>query len=212
MKATIYFNELTAWKDELHLLRNIILDCNLIEELKWKTPCYTYKDKNILLLGKFKEYCSISFFKGVLLKDDKQILCSPGENSQSVRMIKFTDCKSIEKLKKIIQAYIYEAIEIEESDAVIDKSKSKEFDLPQELLQSFAKNKKLKTAFESLTIGRQRAYTMFIDAAKQSETKIARIEKYTQRIIDGYGINDCTCGLSKRMPNCDGSHKNIGQD
>jgi uncharacterized protein YdeI (YjbR/CyaY-like superfamily) len=205
--ADNYFDNVTNWKTELRLLRSIVQESNLIEDFKWRMPCYTYQNKNIIMVGKFKDYCVISFLKGVLLKDEKQLLVSPGENSQSVKFLKFTDISTIKKLSKTITQYIYEAIEIEESGLKIEKKQSTAFDLPIELLQAFKTNKALQIAFEKLTTGRRRAYCMHIDGAKHSDTKFARIAKYTQRILDGYGMMDCTCGLSKRMPNCDGSHK-----
>jgi len=206
-KVDEYLRNAKKWKKELVALRKILLDCLLVEELKWGNPCYMYGKSNLILLGEFKESCVLSFIKGALLSDEKGILSKPGENSQSARVIKFTNVKEIIKLESVLKAYIFETIEIEKAGLKVDTSANKELVFPEELQNKFKKDKVFKKAFEALTPGRQRAYNMFFTEAKQSATRDARIEKYTQRILSGKGMNDCVCGLSKRMPNCDGSHK-----
>ena len=208
-KVDEYLNKASQWQEEMQALRAILLDCGLTEELKWRVPCYMYKTSNIILIGAFKEYCTLSFFKGVLLNDVDGILVAPGENSQTVRMIKFTSVEEINEQGSTLKAYIYEAIEVERAGLKVDFKKSTNLIFPQELLDKLKEDSAFKTAFEALTPGRQRAYNLYFSAAKQSNTREARIEKYTQRILDGIGINDCTCGLSKRKPNCDGSHKQL---
>jgi uncharacterized protein YdeI (YjbR/CyaY-like superfamily) len=195
------------WQNEMSTLRNIVLECGLAEELKWRQPCYSYNKSNVLIISAFKDHCVLSFLKGVLLKDTEGILVSPGENSQSVKFAKFTSMDQILKLEKTLKAYIFEAIEAEKSGIKIEKPKSTKLTFPEELHAKFNENKAFKVAFESLTPGRQRGYNMFFTAAKQSKTRIDRIEKYRERIMNGKGINDCVCGHSKKMPNCDGSHK-----
>ena len=186
------------WQQELTLLRSIILDCALTEEFKWKQPCYTYQNKNVLIIGGFKENCFINFFKGALLQDQEKLLVSPGENSQSAKMIKFTNTDQI-----------FEAIEAEKAGLKVELKKDVELVLIEELEEVLKNDSKLNEAFKALTPGRQRAYNIFFSGAKQSSTRISRIENYKQRILSGKGFNDCTCGLSKRMPTCDGSHKNL---
>lgn len=208
-KVDEYLNKLKKWQEELEILRAILIDCMLTEEFKWRVPCYTFNNKNVILLANFKDYCAISFLKGVLLKDTENLLISPGENSQSVKYLKFTNPQEIQKLTPIIKSYIYEAIEIEKAGLKVDLKKSTDFELVEELQEKLKENSKLNTAFNALTPGRKRAYNLFFSGAKQSKTRISRIEKYEERILNGKGINDCVCGLSKRMPNCDGSHKYI---
>lgn len=203
------FLSTAKWQKEMVQLRSIVLECELIEELKWRQPCYTYKDGNILLIGGFKDYCTLSFFKGVLLSDTNALLVKPGENSQTVRMMKFTDVKEILDLKSVIKTYIYEAIEVEKSGVKVDFKESKALTLPDELLLRFDQNPEFKSAFEALTPGRQRGYNLYFSAPKQSKTREARIEKYVPRILNGKGIHDCVCGHSKKMPNCDGSHNHF---
>lgn len=204
-----YLNAVGKWQNELSKLRSILLECGLTEEFKWRTPCYTFQNKNIILLGGFKEWCVISFLKGVLLNDENGILIAAGENSKSAKIIKFTNVEEIIKLKPILKAYIFEAMEVEKLGLKVEVNKNDELEFIEELQQKLDENLEFKTAFENLTLGRQRGYNMFFSAAKQSKTRIARIEKYTQQILNGKGINDCTCGMSKKMPSCDGSHKFI---
>ncbi|MEY2924687.1 MAG: hypothetical protein RLZZ337_1235 [Bacteroidota bacterium] len=198
------------WKDELAALRQIVVDCGLNEELKWRQPCYSYNGTNLIILGGFKDFCVISFFKGVLLNDEHGILKKQGENTQSARVIPFTNVQQIIELEPIIKSYIYESIEAEKLGLKVEFTDNKNINLVEELVGVLNQNPSLKQAFEALTPGRKRAYNMFFEAAKQSKTRLARIEKYIPRIMQGKGMNDCVCGLSKRMPNCDGSHKSLG--
>ncbi|MEC4003760.1 DUF1801 domain-containing protein [Flavobacterium sp. SUN052] len=199
------------WQKELTQLRRIVLDCQLTEEIKWDCPCYTFKKNNVLMLGRFKDYCALSFFKGVLLNDANSVLISPGANSQSVRYIKFKSVSEIIELEQILKTYIYEAIEIEKAGLKVVKKLSSEVLFVEELQNKLNQDSEFKTAFESLTPGRQRAYNIYFSEAKQAKTRVLRIENYTQRILNRKGFNDCICGLSKRMPNCDGSHNNLNK-
>jgi uncharacterized protein YdeI (YjbR/CyaY-like superfamily) len=204
-----FINNATKWQPEIKQLRLLLLDCGLTEEFKWRIPCYCFQGNNVVLIGSFKEYCTLSFFKGILLQDSNGILSKPGENSQSMRFFKFTNLEQIIEQQSIIKAYVYGAIVIEKAGLKVIFKTNTELDLVAELQIAFDKNPALKTAFNALTPGRQRAYNLYFSEAKQSKTRDTRIEKYTQRILNGKGINDCICGLSKKMPNCDGSHKYI---
>jgi uncharacterized protein YdeI (YjbR/CyaY-like superfamily) len=204
-----FLDKAKNWKEESVALRKMLIECGLTEEFKWRAPCYTYQENNIIILHLFKEYCALGFFKGALLEDEHQILSKPGENSQSVRMAKFNSMKEIVKLKSIIKAYIYEAIEVEKAGLKVELTLSKNLVFPEEFQQILDKNQIFKKAFENLTPGRQRAYNLYFSAPKQSATRTSRVEKYVQQILDGKGINDCTCGLSNKMPQCDGSHKQV---
>ena len=203
----IFFSTAKQWRDELSTLRTILLDCNLTEELKWGKPCYMSEGKNIIILQPFKGYCALGFFNGAVIKDDKHILVKPGENTQAGRQIRFTQLQEIIKMKATLKSYIIEAIKAEKSGLKIEPVNRTEIILPDELKQVMNKNAGFKKAFSALTPGRQRAYNMFFSAPKQTKTRETRIEKYMNQIMQGKGINDCTCGLSKKMPYCDGSHK-----
>ena len=202
-----YLDNLKKWQKELRRLRDVIVDCGLTEEFKWSRPCYTYKENNIVLIHEFKEYCAILFHKGVLLNDSKKILIQQTENTQSARQIRFTDISQIEKLKSTIKEYIYEAIEVEKAGLEVKKKNTSDFEVPEELKLKFKEDFTFENAFKKLTEGRQRGYLLHFSQPKQTKTRTSRIEKNQNRIFNGYGLNDCVCGQSKRMPNCDGSHK-----
>lgn len=204
-----YLENLDKWKKELSTLRQIIAKCGLTEDFKWKHPSYSHKKKNILLIHKFKDYCAILFNKGALLKDSKKILVQQTENTQAARQIRFTDISEIIELESVIKEYIYEAVEVERAGLKVKKKTTAEYEIPVELTEKFKTNFALEKGFNKLTEGRKRAYLLHFAQAKQSKTRLSRIEKNTKRIIDGYGLNDCTCGLTKRKPNCDGSHKQL---
>lgn len=182
--------KVNKFRDELSLLRSILLESELYEDCKWGVPCYTINNKNVILLGVFKEFCSINFLKGSLLKDPNKLLVKPGENSQSARYLKYTNTKDILKQKKEISKLIEEAIKIEKSGIKIQKKENIELEFADELLKAFEENKDFKKAFFALTPGRQRAYNMFFNAAKQSKTKETRIIKSMPDIFKGKGLNE----------------------
>jgi uncharacterized protein YdeI (YjbR/CyaY-like superfamily) len=211
VKVDEYISKSKKWKLEMEQLRKIILQCGLVEDFKWRNPCYMFNKCNVVIIGEFKAYCAIMFFKGVLLQDVDGILIQQTENVQSARQIRFTSVQQIVALAPTIKAFIYEAMEIEKAGLKVVLKNTTNFALVTELQNMLHKNKVFNTAFNALTPGRQRAYNLYFSAPKQSKTKEQRIEKYMQRIINGKGLHDCTCGLSKKMPNCDGSHKYIQQ-
>lgn len=192
MKPTV--EELIAknknWKEELTKLRSIVLSCGLTEEVKWYQPCYSYNGKNLIILGSFKEYCGMNFFKGVLLKDEKKILQKIGENTQSAKIIKFTNVRQINDLEGALKDYIKEMIELEKSEVKVTFKKIEEQKIPEELEEFFNQDKDFENAFKTLTPGRQRAYLLHFSSAKQSTTRITRIEKAKPQIFAGKGLND----------------------
>lgn len=178
------------WTEELKTLREIVLKCGLTEELKWSVPCYTFEGNNIAIVSAFKEYCSISFFKGVLLKDTNGILSRQGENSQSGRLVKFTDVRQIIEKASILKEYIAEAIEIEKAGLKVEYKDVSEYEMPEELQNKFDENSSFKAAFNALTPGRQKGYILYFSQPKQSKTRESRIEKCLPRIFVGKGLND----------------------
>jgi uncharacterized protein YdeI (YjbR/CyaY-like superfamily) len=205
-----YLSKVKSWHDELLSIRSILLNVGLTEEFKWGAPCYTYKGKNVLILQPFKEYFALGFFNGAELSDPKGLLVKPGEHTRFGRQLKLTNTQDIVKKTAIIKKFIKESITKDVRTPL--KAEAAPSIEVAELKAVFKKNAALKKAFESLTPGRQRGYLIFFSAAKQSETRFARIEKYTNQILCGKGITDCTCGLSKRMPTCDGSHRLLNKN
>ncbi|MBS2967817.1 YdeI/OmpD-associated family protein [Metabacillus sp. KIGAM252] len=208
-KVDEFLSEAKTWQEEYEKLRKIVLDCELTEEFKWMHPCYTLEGKNIVLMHGFKEYCALLFHKGALLKDAHGILVQQTENVQAARQIRFTNVQEIAEMEATLKAYIYEAIEVEKTGLEVNLKKHTEFAVPEEFQNKLDEMPSLKTAFEALTPGRQRAYLLYFAAPKQSKTRVARVEKYLPQILDGKGLKDCTCGQSQKMPSCDGSHKSI---
>lgn len=171
-------------------MRALALDCGLTEELKWGCPCYTYDGANIILIHIFKEYCAFLFFKGVLLKNEAGLLIQQTENVQVARQMRFVRPDQIVNAIKTIKAYILEAIEIEKSGLKPPLKKTPEFDMPVEFASCLAKDDVLKTAFDALTPGRQRAYLLYFSAPKRSKTREPRIEKCISAILEGRGLKD----------------------
>lgn len=189
-KVDFYFNKAKKWQDEVRKLRNIILDCGLTEELKWGCPCYTFQKNNIVLIHDFKEYCALLFFKGALLHDADGILIQQTENVQSARQIRFTNIGEIIEQEAIIKAYVFEAVEIEKAGLEVAFKKTADFKVAEEFQSKLDGSEVLKTAFEALTPGRQKAYLLHFSAPKQSKTREARIEKWIPQILNGKGLND----------------------
>ena len=189
-KVDEYLSKTQKWQKEFEKLRMIILDCELTEVLKWGVPCYTFQKGNIVLIHGFKEYCAILFIKGSLLHDAKGILIQQTTNVQAARQIRFTNVQEIVAMETTLKAYIYEAIEVEKAGLEVDFKRNTEFIIPEEFQNKFNEIPALKTAFEALTPGRQRAYLFYFSQPKQSETKISRIEKCMMRILSGKGLDD----------------------
>jgi uncharacterized protein YdeI (YjbR/CyaY-like superfamily) len=189
-KVDFFFDKASKWQEEYELLRKIILDCGVTEQLKWGVPCYTFQNSNIVLIHGFKEYCAILFFKGALMQDGKGILIQQTENVQATRQVRFKSVSEISKLKRILKAYIFEAIEIEKAGLKVDLKKTAEYEVAGELQQKFDELPEFKTAFEALTPGRQRGYHLYFSAPKQSKTRVARVEKSIKPILNGKGLND----------------------
>ena len=206
-KVDAFLSKAIKWQEEMEKLRMIILDCGLTEELKWGCPCYTFQNSNIVLIHGFKDYCAILFIKGVLLLDTECILIQQTKNVQAGRQIRFSDISEIVALEVVLKAYVYEAVEVEKAGLEVEFKKNSEQVFPEEFQHKLDEMPTLKIAFDALTPGRQRAYIFCFSEPKQSKTRESRVEKYIPRILNGKGLNDCVCGLSKKQPNCDGSHK-----
>jgi uncharacterized protein YdeI (YjbR/CyaY-like superfamily) len=181
--------KVNTWRIELETLRHLLLETELIEDIKWSVPCYTLNNKNVVILSAFKDYACLSFFKGALMKDSGNVFEKHGESSQVFRLIKFTSPDQIVKQKKLILSYLKEAIEIEKSGKKVELVKNLE-PAPEELLEIFNKRPDLKKAFYALTPGRQRGYIIYFSQPKQSATRINRIEKQIQNIMNGKGFFD----------------------
>jgi uncharacterized protein YdeI (YjbR/CyaY-like superfamily) len=188
-KVDFYFSKAKKWQEELEQLRMIVLDCGLNEELKWGVPCYTFEKRNIVLIHVFKEYCALLFFKGALLNDANGILIQQTKNVQAARQIRFTSVREIVGMEPVLKAYIYEAIEVEKAGLKVNFKKDTD-PVPEEFQNKLDEIPALRTAFDALTPGRQRAYILYFSAPKQSKTRESRVEKYMKQILNGKGLND----------------------
>ena len=189
-KVDWFFKKAKTWREEFAKLRTTILDCGLTEELKWGQACYTFEKKNIVLIHGFKEYCALLFFKGALLRDAKGILVQQTENVQSGRQVRFANLREIVKMETILTAYIHEAIEVEKAGLKVSLRETSEFTVADEFQSKLDSIPALKTAFDALTPGRQRAYLLHFSATKLSKTRASRVEKCMRQILDGKGLND----------------------
>jgi uncharacterized protein YdeI (YjbR/CyaY-like superfamily) len=185
-----YIRKSRQWQEELKELRRILLECELTEEVKWRTPCYTFQNHNVAFIGRFKDNCVLSFIKGALLKDPEGILIQQTPNSQSARIIRFTNVGQVLEKESVLKAYLKEAIEAERAGLKVKFRKVSESDWPEEFRIRLEADPALKKAFEALTPGRQRAYLLHFSGAKQSKTRSARVEKCAPRILSGKGLDD----------------------
>jgi len=189
-KVDEFIKKEKKWQKEFELLRALMLDTDLTEDLKWGVPCYTFKAGNVVIIHGFKEYCAILFVKGALLKDPKGLLIQQTENVQAGRQVRFTGVNEIAKLEVDLRKYINEAIGNEKAGLKVEFKKSTEYTVPEELQIKFDEMPELKTAFEALTPGRQRAYIFHFSEPKQSKTRESRVEKALPQILKGKGLND----------------------
>jgi uncharacterized protein YdeI (YjbR/CyaY-like superfamily) len=189
-KVDLYLSKAKKWQEEFEKLGMIILDCGLTEELKWGKPCYTFQKSNIVIMLPLKEHCALLFCRGALLNDANGILIKPGENTQAARQIRFTNVREIVEMEPILKAYIYEAVEVEKAGLKVNFKKNTELIIPEEFQNKLDEIPALKTAFDALTPGRQRAYILHFSAPKRSKTRESRVEKCMQQILNGKGLDD----------------------
>ena len=177
------------WQKETDKLRQIALDCDLTEEVKWGKPCFTFLKKNVAIVIPLKESCALSFFKGALLKDPKHILKKIGQQ-QTGRWIKFTSLREIAALRSTLKDYLYEAIASEQAGKKVELKKPSEYPIPEELQKRLDDDEVLRSAFATLTPGRRKSYIFHISSAKQAKTRAARVEKCVPTILSGRGFNE----------------------
>ncbi|HWG17857.1 MAG TPA: YdeI/OmpD-associated family protein [Acidobacteriaceae bacterium] len=175
------------WEAEIAEMQRLLAGFGMTEECKWGKPTYTLDGKNVVILQGFKEYFALGFFQGALLKDEKKLLVQLGQ-VQAARVMKFTSAKEIIAKAATIKAYVREAIAVEKAGLRVEKKKTEDFPVPEELTAKFKKDAKFRKAFEVLTPGRQRSWLYHIAGAKQAATRAARIEKAAPAIFAGRGF------------------------
>ena len=197
--------ERKTWKAELTALRAIMLEAGLEETVKWGQACYTDQGKNVVILGTRKEHAVASFFKGALIDEPQGRFVRPGME-RSGRYLPYASPAAVEADREYLLALVAKAVEAERAGLKVPPLPD-EIEYIDELAEHMAADEAFAEAFEALTPGRQRQYNMHFGKAKQSSTRVSRIEAATERIMAGKGLLDCICGHSKRMPRCDGSHR-----
>lgn len=185
-----FIDRAKRWRDETKKLRAILTDCGLDEELKWGKPCYTFQGHNVAIIQGFNDHCALMFFKGSLLSDSHGVLVRPGENSRAAMRIEFRSASEIDELESVLKTYINQAVAVEKAGLKVDFKEAGDLELPDELSTKLDEDHDLAAAFHALTPGRQRAYVLHFSGAKQSKTRVARIEKAAERILAGKGLND----------------------
>lgn len=190
VKIDQYLQNTQQWRQEIEMLRELLLNCGLEETIKWKAPCYMVEGKNVIIIQAFKEYCALLFFKGVLMPDPHGILEKTGENTRVGRQVRFRSVKDVQNKKTILEAYIKTAIEIEKSGKKVDLPKLSPTPVPNEFKITLDEMPALKKAFDALTPGRKRAYLLHFSTPKQSKTRESRIAISIPNILKGKGLND----------------------
>ena len=189
-KVDRYVERATEWRAEQERLRDILLDCGLTEELKWRKPCYSFDGHNIAIIQPFKKILSLMFFKGALLQDADGALADFGEHVRAARRMEFTNLQDINEKEESLRSLVDEAIEVERSGLSVDFEGDRELPVPEELQRQLDKNAALREAFSALTPGRQRGYILHFSGAKQSKTRESRVEQSIPRILEGLGLQE----------------------
>lgn len=187
------------WSSLLVELREYLLESELTEEFKWSQPCYTLNGKNVVILTAYKDFTCLAFFKGSLMNDPEARLISPGEHSRHGRQLRWTSLVQINKDRDVIKEYLAEAIRVEKAGLQVPPG-SPISDIPDELQNAFNEDPPFEQAFFALTPGRQRGYIIYFGQAKQSQTRVNRIDKYRPQILSGLGMKD-TYRLSQKKYN-----------
>jgi len=188
-RVDVFMKKTTTWREEYEILRELAIATGLEEDLKWGQPCYTLNGKNIFLLHSFKEYIAVFFMKGVVMKDPKSILIQQTPNVQAGRQIRFKNLEEIVKAKKVIKAYMAEAIAVEEAGIEVPMKKAAPVEIPKDIAAAMKKIPGLPGAFKKLTPSCQKEYMLYFDGAKKEETRISRVEKYAEKILSGKRMN-----------------------
>jgi len=178
------------WHEERKALRALILDCGLKEQVKWGKLCYAHDEANIVIIYGMKNYCAIGFFKGALLEDENDALVQPGKHSQAMRQLRFKNLTEIKDSENGVTSFIRKALQVEKDGLEVDFGEKDNLDYPEELQDALDGDPELAEAFENLTPGRQRGYVLHVFDAKQSATRLRRIEKNRTSILLGKGLNE----------------------
>jgi uncharacterized protein YdeI (YjbR/CyaY-like superfamily) len=186
-----YLEGMPAWRVEFEALRPVLLRAGLEEEFKWRKPCYTHGGSNVVIFQPFKELCALLFFKGALLRDPDGALKEQGENTRSALRLEFRSVADVTAAKGTIATLVEDAIRVEQAGLSVPKrAPADDGPYPRELSILLDSDSALRDAWERLTPGRRRGWVLHFNGAKQSKTRLARIERAAPRIFEGFGMHD----------------------
>lgn len=177
------------WAEGLRKLREICRSEALDETVKWGHPCYMHADRNIAIIGAFRNDFRLTFMNAALLSDPQGVLERQGPNTRQPGMVRFTSDGDVDRLEPVIRAYLKEAMGYAEKGAKPPGDDS-EPDMPPELSEALDADPELAEAFHALTRGRRKSYVINLNSAKQSETRVRRIAGFRERIIAGRGATE----------------------
>lgn len=185
-----YLADARRWHDETVALRAVVLGAGLDEAIKWGKPCYSFQGGNVAIIQPFKPHLALMFFKGTLMRDPEGLLVPQGENSQAAMRVEFTSVDEVAARADAVRALLAEAVELERTGAKVTFRQRAALELPDELVDAFDANPDLRSAWDGLTPGRQRAYVLHIAGAKKAETRAARVAKCAPGILAGKGFGE----------------------
>jgi len=175
------------WIEGLTNLRRICLGMGLVETVKWAHPVYMHVGRNIALMAAFRTDFRLTFMNARLLTDSEGVLEPQGPNSQTPGMIRFTAVEQVGEMAPVIQGYLRQLMDHAEAGSKPPRVQ-REIEVPDELTEALDADPELAEAFQALTPGRQKSYLFNLNQAKQPATRMARIEKFRGRILEGKGL------------------------
>lgn len=177
------------WLPGLLALRRILTGVGLAEVAKWGHPVFMHAGRNVAILGAFRGDFRLSFFNAALMQDPQSLLQKQGPNTRHPDCLRFTDNDTPVRLEPTIRAYLAEAMGYAEQ-GILPPKEATEVDLPDELVEALDSDPDLAEAFAALTPGRQKSWALFLNDAKTSATRCARIEKGRAKILAGKGATE----------------------
>ena len=183
-----YIAKHEEWRSEIEKIREVLVQTELTESIKWGVPAYSAYGKVILAIAGFKNHIALWFYNGVFLKDKKKVLINANEEkTRGLRQWRFASADEIDA--GLLRSYVLEAIQNQKEGKEI-KPEKKKLDIPRELQEALSENKELKSRFDSLTPGKQKEYAEHIASAKQEATRRKRLENSIPLILTGSGLHD----------------------
>ena len=165
--------------------------------VRWNSPLYGLEGQGWFLSVRcLTKAVKLAFFQGASLRP-----LPPGESkNEGTRYLDIREDDPIDET--LLASWIRQASALpgwdpkrsagsrDGAEVMGVKSPKDELARPQEFIDALGADPALEAAFEALTPGRQRGYVLHFSDAKQSKTRVSRIEKSAPRILDGKGRHD----------------------